>query len=118
MWEESLSQSDNSWGLEYYKKLKLSIQRFSFASSFAQLKTAWDEFKKEFFDEAKFLEPEYELSNKIIARIITKLNDFISIEKQFLKDKFTVKSVFNFFINEIKQDKYTPNEKKDALRRA
>lgn len=112
MWEESLSQSDNSWGLEYYKKLKLSIQRFSFASSFAQLKTAWDEFKKEFFDEAKFLEPEYELSNKIIARIITKLNDFISIEKQFLKDKFTVKSVFNFFINEIKQDKYTPNEKK------
>ena len=112
MWEESLSQSDNNWGLDYYKKLKLSIQKFSFASSFAQLKTAWDEFKKEFFDEEKFLESEYELSNKIIARIITKLNDFISIEKQFLQNKFAVKSVFNFFINEIKQDKYTPNEKK------
>lgn len=108
-----LSLEDGGPEKELYTKLKDCVLKFKNAQSFQKLKFAWDRFKSIFIDEKKFKEPQYAVTDKILGRIITELNEFSSIEKKyFSRMRYSLRSPFDFFINEMQQKKYTPNEKK------
>lgn len=111
VWVSSLE--DGSEEKEFYLKIKDAVMQFERASSFQKLKFAWDNFKSKFIDGQKFAEERYSATDKILGRIITDLNTLVSIEHDYLsKINYKLKSVFDFFINEINQKSYTPNEKK------
>lgn len=108
-----ISLADGSQEKKLYVQLKECVLNFKNASSFQKLKFAWDRFKSIFIDEKKFKEPQYAVTDKILGRMITELNEFISIEKKYFSNmQYKLRSPFDFFINEIQQKKYTPNEKK------
>lgn len=111
IWLSSLD--DESAEKEFYLKIKDTVLQFENASSFQKLKFAWDNFKSKFIDEKKFSEERYTTTDKILGRIITDLNNLVSIERDYLsKINYKLNSAFDFFINEINQKTYTPNEKK------
>lgn len=103
---------------EYYEKLKGAVVAFKNAKSFRDLKIAWLEFSKEFIaeDEYKNNSEVYDLTDKILGRIITELSEFASLEEDFNEkyssEKLYLNNYLDFFVNEIEQKAYTPNEKK------
>lgn len=138
LWIESLEKSENyTEEKEHFMRLKKIIMDFSNAESFRDLKNAWLEFssgplKKDedngklirdnnlaFVDEEKYEMEEYRLTDKILGRIISELQEFAQIEedynKEYPEEKLALDNYMDFFVNELKQSSYTPNDKKYGI---
>jgi hypothetical protein len=115
IWLSSLkNESDEK---KFYMNLKSAVKKFGEAKSFAEVKIAWDRFKNFFMDEKKFSDinekSRYEMTDKILGRIVTELNELVSMEKKYAqKIGYRLKSYFDFFVDEISGGIYKPDEKK------
>lgn len=102
--------------LEYYKKIKECVMNFEKADSFGGLKKAWGVFSKELIDESRYEEEQFDITNKILGRIITELSEYIRIEnsynESFGSEKICLNNYLDFWVNELKQKAYNSNDKK------
>ena len=106
IWNEALSKiNHDERELSFYRELKKDIEAICKSGSFAAIHTAWMAFRSRYLDDTGFSEQ----ADKIISRCISELNSLISIEEQFCKPiGLVVDEPYAFFINEINQKTYTP----------
>ena len=106
IWNEALSKiNHDERELSFYRELKKDIEAICKSNSFAAIHTAWMAFRSRYLDDTGFSEQ----ADKIISRCISELNSLISIEEQFCKPiGLEVDVPYAFFINEINQKTYTP----------
>lgn len=109
IWQQALSsQKEDNRELQFYLNLKKDISAICKASCFQSIHTAWMSFKASYLAEEGFSES----ADKIISRCITELNALISIEQNwFEKAGLCVTNPYEFFVNEIKNKTYTPQNK-------
>ncbi len=101
--------------LLYYRDLRAAVLSFDSCRSFSELQQAWFNFR----DCGKFLEPEkfvtdptFDVTNKILGKVLTDLSEMVRLEKNYIKESGALNNYLDFFINEINQETYNPNEKK------
>lgn len=111
VWLSSLDEGSAERG--FYQKLRKMVQDFANAPTFKRLRIAWMSFQREFIDESKFSEEQFSLSNKMMGKILSELNELISIEEKYVrKINYKLRSPFDFFVSEIANKTYEPDEKK------
>lgn len=138
LWIQSLEKDENFCEeKKYFTRLKKIILDFNNAKSFRDLKNTWLDFsagpleKTEengklkrnselaFINEELYEKEEYSLTNKILGRIISELQEAAQVEEDFNKDypdeKLKLDNYLDFFVNEINQNSYTPNDKKYGI---
>ena len=112
IWEESLSSINtgdkDERELILYKKLKSAVKSLCDAGTFSAVRDAWNRFKAELLDRQGFT-PQADL---ILSRCITALTELIDIEEKYMVP-FGMKceSPYRFFLNEIEQKTYQPQQK-------
>ncbi|MCR4790625.1 MAG: PD-(D/E)XK nuclease family protein [Treponemataceae bacterium] len=117
-WIESLSlakENSNSSDLEkclnFYKGLKHDIEDFVQAKSFSQIIEKWISFQGHYIDMEKLKTDEFKLSDCILARCIIELTELKKTEESLSSDGFSFNSHYDFFLNEIRQKKYSQQKK-------
>ena len=116
VWLSSLDQGSTERA--FYLKLKRALQCFERARTFEGVLVAWMSFQEEFIDVDRFSDESnpdrkrFLLSNKMMGKILSELNDLLSLEKTFAnKINYKLRSPFEFFVNEISKKTYEPDEK-------
>ena len=106
IWNQALSKiNHDERELSFYKELKKDIEAICKSGSFGAIHTAWMAFRSRWLDDTGFSAQ----ADMIISRCISELNSLISIEEQFCKPiGLSVQEPYAFFINEINQKTYTP----------
>lgn len=108
VWIEVLSSiSSDQLELRLYKNLKEHIKKICESKSFFDLRKSWFEFRNE------FLESDFSKSaDQILSTCIKVLDKFVLAEEDFFEEKnLQIKNPFNFFMNELKNQTYRPQEK-------
>lgn len=72
------------------------------AKTFAQVRSAYEKFREIFFDMAAF--QELPLSNNVLSRCISSLNEIVDLEKDF--PDYSVSSPFSFFVSHLSKVQY------------
>lgn len=113
IWILALKQSkENEKELALYQKLRKSVECICDASDFASIKKAWILFKQDFL-----IDDDFSLAaNNILSSCIVLLDELISIEKDFISQRnLNVISPFDFFLNELRNKKYTPQQNQSGV---
>ena len=94
---------------DFYGKIKHYVEAFYVENAtFASIATAWNGFKSYFLESnEKFSKT----ANDILGRCITNLKEIISIEEQFSQCNLHISNPFEFFLRELDNTKYTPQQK-------
>ncbi|MBR5966748.1 MAG: PD-(D/E)XK nuclease family protein [Treponema sp.] len=98
--------------LEFYKKLKKSLQKISSANSFAKIKNAWKEF------ESAFIKPQEEIqeaANNILSRCVAVMDQLIALEEKFPDLAIGNNDNYSFFLNEAENTQYQTQSKKRGV---
>ncbi|MCR4822607.1 MAG: PD-(D/E)XK nuclease family protein [Treponema sp.] len=85
-----------------YKNLVTLIPPMVNAKTFAQIRSAYEEFREVFFDMAAF--EEMPLSNNVLSRCIISLNEIVDLEEDF--SDYGVTSPFSFFVSHLSTVQY------------
>ena len=110
VWLSSLDQGSSERA--FYQKLKRALQGFESARTFKKVQEAWMSFSREFIDVARFAEERFLLSNKMMGRILSELNELVALEEKYAKKiNYRLRSPFDFFVSEISKKTYEPDEK-------
>ncbi len=115
-WESALSLtgSENTRELDFYRSLKADISAICKSSGFSQVHAAWLIFRDKYLSPGEFSES----ANAIIGRCITELNKLIEIEESFCTGpdaSLKITNHFDFFISELNGKTYTPQNKKTGV---
>lgn len=108
VWLEVLSSiPTDQLELQMYKNLKNHITKICTASSFSDLLKFWFEFRNE------FLKTDFsESADQILSTCIKELQKLVSAENDFFEEKnLHIVRPFDFFMNELKNKTYRPQEK-------
>ncbi len=108
VWLEVLSSvPSDQLELRLYTNLKNHILNICKAKSFFDLRKEWFNFKNE------FLETDFSKSaDQILSTCIKVLDKLVSVEEDFFATKnLHIQNPFNFFMNELKNQTYRPQEK-------
>lgn len=100
---------------KFYKQLKNSVNAICNAKSFSAIKNNWigaEGFEAKFFIEKKQMP---QSTNNILSRCIKKLDELISLEKEFPDLCGKEISHFEFFLNEIETTQYTEQTEKEGV---
>ena len=98
--------------LEFYKKLKKSLEKICGADSFAKIKSAWKEF------ESSFIKPQEEIqeaANNILSRCVALMDQLIALEEKFPDLAIGKNDNYSFFLNEVENTQYQTQSKKRGV---
>lgn len=111
VWEKALAATNTGNTSEreftFYKNLRKEISKICEAKTFGEVRAAWFVFRERFLDAEKFSD----FANLILGRCMSELSALIDIERKFIAPEHgVVASPFDFFVNEIGQKTYQPQE--------
>lgn len=98
--------------LEFYKKIKKSLEKICGADSFAKIKSAWKEF------ESSFIKPQEEIqeaANNILSRCVALMDQLIALEEKFSDIMTGRTDNYSFFLNEVENTQYQTQSKKRGV---
>lgn len=116
IWKKALSAKNtgdtSELELTFYEELRNETEAICNAKTFGQIRAAWFVFRERFLDEEKF----DEMANLVIGQCIQELSGLIEIERDYVaKDRQKIFSPFSFFLNEITQKTYQPQQKQGGV---
>ncbi|WP_407428456.1 PD-(D/E)XK nuclease family protein [Treponema sp.] len=85
-----------------YKNLVKYLVPLVNAQTFEEVRKKYEEFRETFFDMAEF--QKMELSNNVLSRCISSLNEIVELEKAY--PSYKVSSPFSFFVNHLSRVQY------------
>lgn len=108
VWIKSLKQdSHNERELTMYERLRKSVESLCDAKSFKAIRQAWNAFKNDFLQTDEFTKE----ADDILSSCIVVLDELISLEQDYILQKnLTVYKPYDFFLNELKNKTYTPQQ--------
>ncbi|MBR1535587.1 MAG: PD-(D/E)XK nuclease family protein [Treponema sp.] len=111
VWDEAFSnpKNDNGTGLNkdeliknLYNNLAELLPPMVHAKKFSEIRSAYEKFRETFFDMASF--QEMELSNNVLSRCITTLNEIVDLEERF--PDYKISSPYSFFVSHLSRVQY------------
>lgn len=106
------TSSTNEREFNLYKAFRDYVDSMCTAKSFKEILQLWFAFKSQFLQEDGFDEK----ADLILSRCIKCLNDLILIEEDFIGPKaLKINNHYDFFLNELRQTQYTPQEKNTGI---
>ncbi|MBR1404897.1 MAG: PD-(D/E)XK nuclease family protein [Treponema sp.] len=111
VWDESFAHPKDDRGTllnsdelikNLYKNLAELIPPMVRAKKFSEIREGYERFKENFFDMAAF--QEMPLSNNVLSRCITSLNEIVDLEEEF--HDYAVASPFSFFVSHLSTVQY------------
>ena len=85
-----------------YKNLVTLLPPLVNAARFADIRSAYEKFRENFFDMAAF--QEMELSDNVLSRCVSSLNELVDLEKDF--PDYSLSSPYSFFVSHLKSVQY------------
>lgn len=120
VWDEAFSRPIDDKGRdlnkdELLKTLYASLVKYIpplvNAKTFSEIRTAYEDFRENFFDMAAF--QKMELSNNVLSRCITTLNEIVDLEEDF--PDCAVASPYSFFVSHLSRVQYLPQGEARAV---
>lgn len=110
VWAEAFASSPKETRLfSLYKKLKHSVQSFSNAKTFAEIKARYFAFREEFFNDSNFTEK----ADMILGREMSELASLMSVEQSF--PDIRLPTPFAFFVKYLEEKIYLPQSKTSGV---